>query len=59
MPKKVTHHAHTTHMTHTTPGQHKMLAHGVIIKKPGGTVGSGIKLVITPGHHMTHHHKHK
>jgi hypothetical protein len=56
MPKKVAH--HRAHMTHATPGQHKMLARGVILKKPGGTMGSGIKLVIALAHHVRHH-KHK
>jgi hypothetical protein len=57
MPKKVTAH-HRISMTPANPGQHKMLSHGAILKKPGGTVGSGIKLVIAPAHHVRHH-KHK
>ena len=57
MPKKGTHahHHSSTAMTHSTPGQHKMLSH-VIVKKPGGTLGSGIKIVISP-HHKVRHHK--
>jgi hypothetical protein len=53
MPRKAGHVVHNTHshITHATPGQAKMLSHGVILKKPGGTIGSEIKLVITSKHH--------
>lgn len=43
MPKKSSH-----KLTHATPGQHKIFAHGAVLKKPGGAIGSGIKIVIKP-----------
>jgi hypothetical protein len=43
MPKKA-----VKQMSHVTPGQRKIFAHGAVFKPPPGAIGSGIKIVIRP-----------